>query len=162
MITQPRWGVFGQPYGSFEGKSILCALLVTSTFKLAAPYPANQTVSLLPSPRFSDGEAPTLTIAATRSMDGTLRTYVKTKNGRRKLTWSFLLTRHKALELREFVRVYFASDVEATDHNNRRWVGNFTNNPFEFVGEGRANPAPDTLARGEYTTVQLEFEGIEQ
>lgn len=129
---------------------------------MAAPYPTSQTISILPSPRFADGEAPTLTVASTRAMDGTLRTYVKTKNGRRKLTWSFLLTRHKALELREFVRVYFASDVEITDHNDRRWVGNFTNNPFEFVGEGRASPAPDTLARGEYMTIQLEFEGIEQ
>lgn len=132
------------------------------SFKLAAPYPTSQTISILPSPRFADGEAPTLTVVSTRAMDGTLRTYVKTKNDRRKLTWSFLLTRHKALELREFVRVYFASDVEITDHNDRRWIGNFTNNPFEFVGEGRANPSPDALARGEYMTIQLEFEGIEQ
>ena len=145
-----------------EEPTILCPPTVEAVFKLAAPYPASQTISLLPRPRFADGEAPTLTIAATRAMDGTLRTYVKTKNGRRKLTWSFLLTRHKALELREFVRAYFASDVEATDHHGRRWVGNFTNNPFEFVGDGRANPAPDSLARGEYTTVLLEFEGIEQ
>lgn len=148
--------------GGPEVQSETCPTIINTTFKLSAPYPLSQTTSLLPSPQFSDGEAPTVSLASSRSMNGTLRTYVKTKATRRKLLWSFLLNRHKALELREFVRAYFASDIEITDHNNRRWVGQFTNNPFDFVTENRAAPTFDSKARGEYMSVQLEFEGIEQ
>ena len=130
-------------------------------FQFAAPYPGIQTVSLLPNPTFSDTEALTASVSAQRATDGTLYTYVKTKSGRRKLSWNFQLTRLKGLELRAFLLSYFASKVKITDHNGRIWVGNFTNNPFEFDAQSRAAPAMSDV-RGETQSITIEFEGVEQ
>jgi hypothetical protein len=119
-------------------------------FQLAAPHPGIQTISLLPNPQFSDGEALTAAVTPKRATDGTLYTYVKTKGGRRKLNWSFRLSRAKALELRAFLLSYFASKIQVTDHNGRVWVGNFTGNPFEL----------DSSAPG-LDNITIEFEGVE-
>ena len=126
--------------------------------ELAAPYPAIQTVSLLPNPQFGDGEAETCEVATKRAMDGTLYTYVKSKAGRRRLTFPFQLSRMKALELRVFIQSYFASKVRLTDHFGHVWVGHFTSNPFEFSTPRRAGGWPGD----EMQTIQLEFEGVKQ
>jgi hypothetical protein len=129
-------------------------------FLLRAPYPQLQTTTLLPSPAFSDSEALTDTLITRRSTNGTLRTYVRTKNGRRKLQWTFRLSRPKSLELREFLRSYHSWPIEVQDHRNRRWTGFLTNNPFEFEAQGRAAPGHDDLP-GERHVITLEFEGVE-
>lgn len=131
-------------------------------FEISAPYPGLQTTSLLPNPEFSDTEALTDSVSLKRAVDGTLYTYVKTKGGRRKMTWTFRLTRNKGLELRAFLKSYFASKVYVVDHNARKWVGHFTNNPFEFTTDRKSGPAIQDWPRGESQTVTLEFEGVEQ
>src|SRR5688572_24532302 len=95
-------------------------------------FQAGGATTILPNPQFSDGEGLTAEMNLVLAIDGTKRTYVKTKSGRRKLQWAFRLTRPKSLELRLFLRTYYASVVTITDHNERVWVGNFTNNPFEL------------------------------
>lgn len=129
--------------------------------ELAAPYPKIQTISLLPNPDFSDTEALTSSVSAKYATDGTLRTYVKTKGGRRKMTWTFRLFRPKALELRAFYLSYHSSKVRVIDHNDRTWVGYFTINPLEFDTPARAAPAIQEVD-GELQTVTIEFEGTEQ
>ena len=57
---------------------------------------------------------------------------------------------------------YFASKIKVTDHNDRVWVGNLTENPFEFDTPERAGPAIAPMPRGETQVIQLEFEGVEQ
>jgi hypothetical protein len=131
-------------------------------FTFEAPYPAVQTTSLLPSPEFSDQEGVLDSVTRKLAMDGTRYTYVKRRSGRRKLKWTFILTRNKALEVRGFIYAYFASKVRVTDHNGRIWIGNFVSNPFEFEATGRAAPALTPLPRGESWTVDIEFEGVEQ
>ncbi len=131
-------------------------------FYLQAPYPTLQTASVLPDPKFSDSEALTDAVSVKRAMDGTRYTYIKTKAGRRKLKWVFQLTRNKGLELRAFIQSYFASKIYVIDHNQRVWVGNFTNNPFEFDTPERAAPARQGWPVGELQTIDIEFEGIEQ
>lgn len=130
-------------------------------FILEAPYPAIEVASFYPSPQFSDGEGTTAEVNPRIARDGTIRTYIKTNGGRRRLTWEFHLTRPKAIELREFYRIYHASKILATDHNNRRWVGWIMNNPVEIRADGAGGPAIDTL-RGERMSVTIEFEGFEQ
>ncbi len=132
------------------------------SFLIQAPYPALQTSTILPSPEFSDQEALTNTVSANRAVDGTLFTYIKRKNGRRKMQWTFQVSRNKGLELRAFLVAYFYSEVKLTDHHDRVWVGNFTNNPFEFKTDRREGPAIQGWPRGEGQTITLEFEGIEQ
>lgn len=121
-----------------------------------------QTTTILPNPEFGDTEALTDVVISQRAMDGTLYTYVKTKNGRRKLQWTFQLTRNKALELRAFILSYFASVIEIVDHEGRKWRGHLVNNPFEFRSASRAGPAIQNWPRGELITITLEFEGVEQ
>lgn len=131
-------------------------------FQLQAPYPALQTTSLLPNPEFGDGESVTDSVIPKRAIDGTLRTYIRRKAERRKMTWTFRLHRNKGLELRAFIQSYFASKIRITDHNNRVWVGNFTTDPFEFETPDRGGPAIGGWPNGESQTITLEFEGIEQ
>lgn len=96
-----------------------------------------------------------------RARDGTRYTYIKRKTGR-KLQWTFKLTRNKALEMRAFIQSYFASKIKVVDHNNRVWIGNFINNPFEWSTESRAAPAIAPMPRGESVVITIEFEGTEQ
>ncbi len=120
--------------------------------KLAAPYPAIQTITWLPNPSWDDSEALTVSVSEQRSISGLLYTYVKTKNLRRKLLFEFELNRMKALELRAFIKSYYRSKIQLSDHTGAIWVGYFTSNPFEF----------DTPSRGNRQTIQLEFEGVSQ
>jgi hypothetical protein len=130
--------------------------------ELSAPYPLLETTTLLPNPQFSDQEGLMVSVVRKMAMDGTRYTYVKRKGDRRKLKWSFRLTRNKGLELRAFIFAYFASQVKVIDHNGRVWIGNFTSNPFEFDTAERAGPAISPMPRGESVTIEIEFEGVEQ
>ena len=120
-------------------------------FYLQAPYPTLQTLTVLPEPKFSDAMNLTDAVIVKRAMDGTRRTYVKTKGGRRRLKWIFQLTRNKGLELRAFIQSYFASKIYVLDHLGRNWVGYFTSNPFELDTPERGAPARPPLLRGEDT-----------
>jgi len=130
-------------------------------FTFEAPYPGVVTTSILPNPKFGDGENLKVSVTTKRAMDGTRYTYVKRKGGR-KLQWTFKLTRNKGLELRAFIQSYFASQIKVTDHNDRVWVGHFVINPFEFDTPSRAAPAITPMPRGENQVITLEFEGEEQ
>ena len=129
-------------------------------FQLQAPYPTLQTGTVLPSPQFSDAMNLLVAVVVKRAMDGTRYTYVKTKGGRRKFKWTFLLSRNKALELRAFIWAYFASKVLVTDHRGRQWMGNFTSNPFEFDTTDGGDPPIAPMPRGALVNIDLEFEGV--
>lgn len=130
-------------------------------FTLQAPYPSLQTTTILPSPRPGDSEGLRAVVTIKRAMDGTRYTYIKRKGGR-KMQWTFKVTRNKGLELRAFIQSYFASVIVATDHNDRKWIGKFVNNPFEFDTPSRAAPAIAPMPRGENQVITIEFEGDEQ
>jgi hypothetical protein len=129
-------------------------------FTIKAPYPRIETTTVLPNPRFSDGEGLLHTVIRKLATDGTKYTYVKTRD-RKKLMWTFRLTRNKSLELRAFILAYAASTIQVVDHNQRVWVGNFLSNPFEFDTESRAAPAISPMPRGESVMIEIEFEGVE-
>lgn len=88
-------------------------------------------------------------------MNGNLYTYVQTRSGRKRLRWEFEISRHKAIELREFINSYFGQLMQITDHAGDIWVGYLKNNPFEFTGGGRAGPS---WPGGETMSISLEFE----
>jgi len=123
-------------------------------FILRAPYPALQTTTLLPSPKFGDNTGLKATVTTMRSMNGTLYTYVQSREEGKKLRWDFELSRDKAKELREFINSYFDVQIHITDHDDVIWIGYLKNNPFEFEGGSRAGGWPG----GETMTVTLEFE----
>ena len=124
------------------------------SFILRAPYPAAQTTTLLPSPKWGDSKSLASTIKTMRSIDGTLYTYVKSRNSRKKFQWEFELSRNKALELREFINSYRGTLIQVIDHDADSWIGYLRNNPFELSGVGRAVNWPG----GETMQIMLEFE----
>jgi hypothetical protein len=126
-----------------------------SAFILRAPYPGVQTTTLLPAPRWGDSKALTASVLRMRAMDGTLYTYVRSKNGKKRLQWEFEISRNKALELREFFNSYHSALIQAIDHDGDSWVGYMLSNPFEFTGAGRAGPY---WPGGETMTIRLELE----
>ncbi len=130
-------------------------------FQMIAPYPASQTMTVMPNPQFSDQETNLNTVSRRTAMDGTRYTYVK-RRARRKLQWTFRLSRNKGLEVRAFFMSYFASQIKIVDHQNRTWVGYFTSNPFEFETQSRAYPTITPMPRGETVSIDIEFEGEEQ
>lgn len=125
------------------------------SFLLKAPYPGVQTTTLLPSPRWGDSKSLTSTIVTMRSMNGQLYTYVKSRDGRKKFRWDFEIARNKALELREFINSYQGALIQVIDHDGDEWIGYLRNNPFEFIGAGRAG---EGWPGGEIMNVSLEFE----
>ena len=124
------------------------------SFIMKAPYPGFKTTTLLPAPRWGDSKALTATIISMRAVDGTVYTYVKSRNNRKRFQWEFEIARNKALELREFINSYQGKLIQVTDHDGDVWVGYLRNNPFELSGAGRAKDFPG----GETMTIQLEFE----
>lgn len=130
-------------------------------FRMTAPYPTPQTLTVMPNPQLSDQEINLNAVNRCIALDGTRYTYVKRRQ-RRKLRWTFLLTRNKGLEVRAFFMSYFASQIKIVDHRDRVWLGNFTSNPFEFETQGRAAPAIDPMPCGEMVSLDIEFEGEEQ
>lgn len=129
-------------------------------FQLASPYPLLETVTVLPNPQFGDSEAATGTLEIKRTVTGRRRTYVKSRGGRRKLQWSFKLTRNKALEFLEFYRSYHSQLILVEDHNGRNWLGYIMNNPFEIEMASRGLPSRQGWPVGETCTVEVEFEGM--
>lgn len=89
-----------------------------------------------------------------RATDGTLYTYVRKKEGKKRFSWRFEIARDKALELEAFLESYFDNKVQITDHHDETWVGYIRNNPFELTTAGRARgwPGDETM------NVQIQFE----
>lgn len=124
------------------------------TFILQAPVPSLTTTTQLPDPKFDDSIALQSTVDVKYAMDGTRRTYVKSTD-RGKLSFTFLLTRMKALEVRAFVQSYYRAKLRITTHRGEVWDVYFATNPFDFSGDSRAAGSPG----GEMSSVSLVFEG---
>ena len=123
-------------------------------FKIEAPFPGYQTTVLLPSPARGDSEEIASSLTTARAMDGTLYTYTKQRQGRKRLRYTFVIARSKALELRAFLKVYYRSAMRITDHDDTTWIGYLQGNPFDIQGQSKAGGFPG----GETMTVNLQFE----
>ncbi len=123
-------------------------------FRIEAPHPGYQTTLILPSPNWGDSMEVAASMTSVRAMDGTLYTYVKQRDGRKRLQFSFEISRAKALEVRAFIKAYYRTSMRLTDHNNVQWIAYLQNNPFELAGNSKAVGFPG----GETMTVTLEFE----
>ncbi len=125
------------------------------SFLIQAPYPKMIATLLLPSPLLSNNKNNTATVQTVRSMNGTVYTYVITKRGRKKYSWSFLTSKDKALEAKEFVGIYAQDLVQVVDHEDVTRMGWIVINPLEESGQGRAGGWGKNEEAFEYT---IEFE----
>lgn len=128
-------------------------------FIVQAPHPKLAVTTYLPNPQLGDSLGATGTLEVKRSMNGTKYAYVKSRNARKRLLWTFLLTKDKALELQAFFNTYSGDQIRITDHTGKVYVGNFITNPFEFESVGRSVAAPSNNTSHQ---IQVEFEGFEQ
>ncbi len=106
---------------------------------IQGPYPNLVSTLLLPSPLQGNNTNNTATIQTLRSMNGTVYTYRKGKRARRRYSWSFLTSRDKALEAKEFIRLYAGGLIKTVDHLGVLRIGWITINPIDEAGEGRAS-----------------------
>lgn len=126
---------------------------------IQAPWPGPVSTHYLPNPQSGDSIAPTGTLEFKRSMNGSRYAYVKSRDKRKRMVWTFSLTQDKALELQAFFDVYNGEQVKVLDHIGKEYVGNFTTNPFEFEAVGRSVASPSNYSLHQ---IQVEFEGFEQ
>lgn len=129
------------------------------SFIIQAPHPALATTTYLPNPVLGDSVSPTGTVSFKRAMNGTKYTYVKSRDSRKRLLWTFNISMAKALELQAFFNAYSASKILITDHIGKVYLGNFTSNPFEFEAVRRSVASPGVYTQHQ---IQIEFEGFEQ
>ncbi len=123
-------------------------------FILMAPFPAYAVTTILPSPQLSNSKSSVAILTILETIDGSKYTYPKPKENRKKHQWSFELSRHKAIELKEFISRYFASLIKVVDHNNESILGYFQSNPFDFSDSKIAEDFPGK----ELVHITLDFE----
>jgi len=102
-------------------------------FRLEGPYPQISTIILLPSPRMSNVEAIKATVDVQRYMDGTVRTYIRRRPGRKKHLFEFLVTIDKAEEIEGFVKRYPGRRIRAIWRETI--LGFMILNPVEKAGQ---------------------------
>lgn len=103
-------------------------------FIIQGPYPSNTTQIVLPSPRETNTEGLKATVQTIRMDDGTLKTYVKRRGGRKKFRWEFLVGNAKAKELEDYF-IDNSGDKAIVYWRDNAYIGNVTLNPFEMSGE---------------------------
>jgi hypothetical protein len=130
--------------------------------RLGAPFPLIETYVYLPNPEFGDSEAFSAELDRKRSIDNTLYTYVKSKDGRKKLQMRFRMTRMKMLEFRAFLVAYYRTRITLFDHLEQLWIGWITTNPNEFENSRAIFGRNSTLTGETLADIQIEFEGIKQ
>lgn len=127
------------------------------SFRLSAPYPGTTVIVTMPSPRFGDGKAREQSMKILQSMDGSeTYTYVKSSD-RVTMTLPFTLSRMKALEVREFLRIYYRAPMKLEMPDGSVWSGSFVSGSPVLTSAARAGGWPG----GEIVDVELEFSVVQ-
>ncbi len=113
-----------------------------------------QTVITLPPPEFGDSLGGTSKINIKRSMAGDRRVY-KRRSPTSKLSYTFVITRLKAIELRSFILNNNSKQLRMINWKAETWIVKLTNNPFSFSEDARW----DSI-QGNKCSITLEFEGV--
>jgi len=119
---------------------------------IQAPFPQLNVACVLPNPKMQDSRAANQFVNLQRTMTGVMYSYVKS-TGTTKLRLPFVLSRMKALELKEFIRVYYRAQWTVVLHDGTKWLASLLSDPFQSVTEGRAEGWPG----GEAVNVTLEL-----
>lgn len=122
---------------------------------IEGPHPIIETTMYLPNPVQGDSIGVRGTVQLKRFMDGSTRTYVITRQGRRQFQMTFDVSREKSIEIEDFARIYAGEKLRLTDMAGVKWVGHFVSNPIELEGLGKRSNEPGL----EKYRVQLIFEG---
>ena len=103
-------------------------------FIIQAPHPAVVTSHYLPNPLQGDSVNSVGTVEFQRSMNGKKFSYVKSRDQRKRLLWTFRLTHAKALELQAYFEKYIGYKAKITDHMGKIYVGGLHHKPVRVRG----------------------------
>ena len=101
---------------------------------IQGPFPSNTTAVVLPSPRETNNESLRASIQTIRKMDGSLSTYVKPRDQRKKYRWEFVVGNSKAKEVEDYM-IDNAGELAMVTWNGTIYIGYVTLNPFEMSGD---------------------------
>lgn len=107
---------------------------------------------VLPTPEFNDTDNGNTTVLVQRSMIGDYRTYVRPSQ-RITLSYTYILGRRKALELKAFVSANLTQLITLINWKGESYVGFLGNNPVSFNITGRY------VGESEKVSVAIEFQG---
>jgi len=88
-------------------------------------------------------------------MTGATFSYVKSSAASTR-SLPLVLSRMKALELKEFIRVFYRAQWKVTLHDGTNWLCRLLSNPFSATGESRAVGWPGNEAMA--VTLELSAE----
>lgn len=125
-------------------------------WNIAAPFPLFETIIFLPSADLSNTMKIESRVQHHQMMNGDYVTHKQENANARTYQWSFNLTRRKALELKEFFRLYVGELWQVTDHNDIVLIGYLRNGPLLLEMVSRGVIADST----ESVPVTLEFESV--
>lgn len=126
------------------------AVLVKNYVVLEAPGGA----IVLPAPEFNDSENWTASTNVKRTMNGARYIYKKETQANH-LSYTFVVDRLKALEMRRFLLMFNTTAMRLTNWKGEVWVVVFTNNPFQITEEGYRSTLYGNRCR-----FTLDFEGV--
>ena len=106
-----------------------------------APFPQLNVACILPNAKFQDSRAANQAVNVQRTMTGVMYSYVK-DTGAVTHRLPFTLSRMKALELKEFIRVYYRAQWVIVLHDGSRWLAHLLSDPFTSTTDGRAQGWP--------------------
>lgn len=129
--------------------------------KLYATWDMPTVLTVLPNPQFGDFENSVNEVQIARSMNNTVRTFIKSKDGRKVLNFRFQTTRAKAIEVYEFYRAHLKDIIKIEDHKGRIWKGYFAVNPIDLESAVALRNNPQVLGDN-MTVFTLEFEAYLQ
>ncbi|TXH08445.1 MAG: hypothetical protein E6R03_18190 [Hyphomicrobiaceae bacterium] len=126
------------------------AVLVKNYVVLEAPGGA----IVLPAPEFNDSENWTATTNVKRTMDGSRYIYKK-ETPANHLSYTFVVDRLKALEMRRFLMMFNTTAMRMINWKGEVWIVVLTNNPFQIIEEGYRSTLYGNRCR-----FTLDFEGV--
>ena len=126
------------------------AVLVKNYVVLEAPGGA----IVLPAPEFNDSENWTATTNVKRTMNGSRYIYKK-ETPANHLSYTFVVDRLKALEMRRFLMMFNTTAMRMINWKGEVWIVVFTNNPFQITEEGYRSTLYGNRCR-----FTLDFEGV--
>lgn len=108
---------------------------------IKAPFPQLNVACILPNAKMQDSRSANQSVNVQRTMTGVVFSYVK-DTGATTIRLPFVLSRMKALELQEFIRVYYRAKWVVTLHDDTKWLAHLLSDPFSTATTERAEGWP--------------------
>ena len=112
----------------------------------------------LPDPELQDSERTHIKVTVNRTMDGQMVTHRHTPSSRTFILSLQALTRRKAEELRAYLVDTMGTRTRFLHFDNTQWRGFFSTSTYELITDARGL---SNLGRAEFSSITLEFEGVQ-